>query len=242
MDPATIAALGVGAEVLKWLSSGSANRSATQAQSKNLDKAQQSIEQGNAKAIALQQPYLQNAGQDYGRLRDLIQGGYFTQPYGQTFTSQSYAPAGFSFSPAQGTASFSPWQPQGGPATFQPQALPLMPAYRPQAPMGPQAPTGQTPLPMDKAAVAQRAAEIIMRQSPAPMMSALTPSMSPQNTGLMGYNPQTGTGNPLANAGLKPQDPRLPTLQEYYTLKQRMPWLFGRSGPLEGGMPQGGMF
>lgn len=110
------------------LSGQNATREAAAAQKEALAKAFAAIEKGGAEARGYQKPYLEHAAEDYGQLRDLVQGGYFVQPYGKSFTSQSYAPQGFSFSPSAGKASFSSWQPQGGPATLTPQALPAMPA------------------------------------------------------------------------------------------------------------------
>lgn len=145
-DPATL--IGGGIAVMKfldWLNQGSSIDKAADKQYAALNQAQGAIQGYADKAENLQKPYTQNAGQDFQQMRGLVQSGFFQQPYGKSFTSQSYSPQGFSFNPGQGSASFAPWQPQGGPATFTPQALPTMPQFAPPpTPQTPQAGTPQT--------------------------------------------------------------------------------------------------
>jgi hypothetical protein len=122
-----------GAAFLNWLFNRNATDKAADRQFAALDKAHGAIQGAADKAMGYQQPYLENAGKDFSQMRGLVQSGFFQQPYGQSFQSQSYSPAGFSFNPSQGTASFSPWQPQGAPASFSGQGLPGLPALQPQA-------------------------------------------------------------------------------------------------------------
>lgn len=227
-----------------WLSKNGASNDAVGAQTDALNKAQGAIQQGADKAMGYQQPYLQNAGQDYARQRGLVQGGYYQTPYDKSFQGQSYAPSGFNFNPSQGGASFAPWQPQGGPASYTPARLPSQAGFAP--PSQPQQQQTQAPAqmpnPTNQAALQQQVYQIMLRENPQANMSQMQlPGPSPQNQGLMNYNPQTGQGNPLVGQGYKPPDPKIPTLQDYYNLVRTNPWIKGRSGPLEGGMPTGGL-
>lgn len=228
------------------LSGENAVKDATKAQQAALEKAMAAITGAADKGIALQAPYLKNAAADYEQLRGLVSRGFFQQPYGRSFTSQQYQPQGFSFNPLQGSASFTPWRPQGGPATFQAQALPGMPTMPTQTAPGPQvrppatAP-GQQITPgqgIDPAKVM----EVVMRNAPVSIGMTTPVGPSPQNGGLMGYNPQTGTGNPLVSEGYKPADPRMPSPQQMWQLYLANMATRGRSGPLEGGMPGRGLF
>lgn len=98
-----------------------------------LGQARGAIQGGADKAMSYQEPYLKNAGADFDQLRSLVQSGFFQQPYGRSFQSQSFQGPSFALNPSQGKASFSSWQPQGGPAGFNPMALPQMPQFQPPA-------------------------------------------------------------------------------------------------------------
>jgi len=228
------------------LSGENAIKDATKAQQAALEKALGAITGASDKGLALQKPYLENAADDYTRQRGLVNSGFFQQPYGRSFQSQQFSPQGYAFNPSQGSASFSPWRPQGGPAGFQAQGLPNMPQLpqRPAQPMQqvqpPQQPPQGTGL-VSGRPDPQQVMQVILRNMPQSQMMP-TPGFSPQNQGLMGYNPQTGQGNPLEDMGLKPADPRFPSPQTRYDIMARYPWVTGRSGPLEGGMPGGGRF
>jgi hypothetical protein len=228
------------------LSGENAIKDATKAQQAALEKALGAITGAADKGIALQAPYLKNAGRDYEQQRGLVQSGFFQQPYGKSFQSQQYSPQGFTFNPNQGQASFAPWRAQGGPAGFQAQALPnmpQMPAPQQQQQIQPrQNPVPQQGGPMQTTPDPAQVMQMVMRSMPQAQMTTNTPGQSPQNTGLMGYNPQLGTNSPLIGMGVKPPDPRLPSLQTRQSLLAMYPWLAGKSGPLEGGMPGGGRF
>jgi hypothetical protein len=128
MDPLTLALLMGGGTFLKWFLSNQANNQAAGRQNAALGQAQGAIQGAADKAMSYQEPYLKNAGKDFEQLRHLVQTGFFHQPYGKSFQSQSFQGPSFAFNPSQGKASFASWQPQGGPASFTPQALPGMPA------------------------------------------------------------------------------------------------------------------
>lgn len=209
---------------LKWLAGQSANEDATNKGLEALNQAQGAIQTAADKGIALQQPYLQHAGEDYARQRGLVQSGYFQTPYGQSFQPQQYAPSGFTMNPAQGMASFNPQSFQMN--SFTPQGLPPMPnlpAYQPppQTPQGPPLST-QPKIPTFQDQVHQTQPNV---------------PVSPQG-GLVGppiFNPQTGQNSPLGQ--FKPGDPRMPTVQDLVKiLLQRRP---GQSGPY--GMQRGGL-
>lgn len=231
------------------LSGENATKDATQAQLAALDKAFQAIQGYADKGVALQQPYTQNAGADFNKQRGLVQSGYYQQPYSQSFNPGQMQQTGFSFNPSQGGASFNQFQNKVN--SFTPQGLPSQADfYTPPAPKmtmapNPQAqqqvtPAGQAPS-VTPDAGAQRAYQMTMQGMSQPQMMQ-TPGVSPQNTGLMGYNPQTGQGNPLEAAGIKPKDPRMPTIQDWFMMRMQNPWMRGASGPLEGGMPGRGSF
>lgn len=119
------------------LSGQNAIKDATAVQQAALAKAFEVIQQYTSKAIEQQQPYTQHAGEDFNRMRGLVQSGYFQTP-GQGFTPpQRQAPNGFTMNPAQGMASFQPQTNQVN--SYTPQGLPPMPnmpAYQPPPPMG----------------------------------------------------------------------------------------------------------
>jgi hypothetical protein len=224
-----------GAAFLKWLAGNSANNTAMDRGYDALNKAQGAIEDYSNKAVALQQPYLQNAGADYARQRGLVQSGYYQTPYGQSFTPQQNTPQGFSFNPSQGSASFSPFQ--GLVNSFTPQGLPPMPNF--PAPQGPaQGPAQAGGLPKLSELVARSLQQQTRPVSPMPGMAG----GNVLNTSPTGnFNPQTGQNNPLTAMGVKPADPRFPTQWDLFQLAQKHPWLAGGSGPMEGGMPRGGL-
>lgn len=135
-SPAVGIVTGIGG-LLSWLNDNNANSDSMRSLMSALGQAQGVIQTGADKAIGLQQPYTQNAGNDFLRLRDMVQKGYFQTPMQGSFTSQMPANNGFTFNPNQGQASFNPFQQQGGPATFTPQGLPQMPSWPPPATQGP---------------------------------------------------------------------------------------------------------
>lgn len=217
------------ASFLKWLIGQNANSDATSQGYAALDKAQGAIQGAADKAIALQQPYLQNAGADYARQRGLVQSGYFQTPYGQSFHPQQYQPSGFTMNPSQGMASFSrqPFQTN----SFTPQGLPPMPnlpAYQPPAQQQPPN-TQMAPNPTDIVAMVNK----IINRDTGPITPLSTGSPTPM------YNPQTGQNTPLP---YKPADPRMPTLQDLITLLKNHPQ--GQSGPygMQGPTMQGRSF
>jgi hypothetical protein len=84
---------------------------------------------------------------------------------------------------------------------------------------------------------AQQAYQMMMRNNPAPMVMPNNPNL-PNG---MNYNPQTGTGNPLQQAGLIPQNANLAYQTMIANILARSPWMRGTSGTLEGGMPGKGL-
>jgi hypothetical protein len=233
--------LGGGIGLLKWLLANSANENSLNAMNAGFDGASNTIKDSHRIAMKYLQPYLENAGQDYLQQRGLVQSGYYQTPY-KSFQGQDRGPGqSFGFNPGQGRASFTPWQAQGGAPSFTPMGLPPRPSFQPPAPPQPTqpqpqgAPQGLTGVP------AQILYNVMQREMQIPPPSATTPGSSPQNQGLMSYNPQTGQGNPLTEQGIKPADPRMPSLQDLYNIMRLSPWTMGQSGPLEGGMPRGGL-
>lgn len=203
------------------LTGANATKDAMAAQQAALDKAMDVIMGASGKALDLQNPFMENAGADFSRQRGLINQGFFQAPYAKGFTSQQFTPQGYSFNPRAGQASFSPWRPQGGPATFQAQALPGLPAMPTVNPVTQQIAPGPGLIP-------QRAMEMVNQIRPeTPVPTQVPPGMNP---GLMGYNPQTGTGSPLTQIGAKPADPRLPTLEQFLALRAQNPNLRYGSG------------
>lgn len=139
--------------IMGSLSGANAITDAAKAQQEALKKAFDVINSYGQKSLNLQAPYLQNAGQDFARQKNLVQSGYYQTPYNQSFTPQQNKPQGFSFNPSMGGASFTP-QKQQGLMGYTPQGLPPMPqtpAY--QAPnmnmglMGGDTQNGGQPLP-----------------------------------------------------------------------------------------------
>jgi hypothetical protein len=139
MDPATLSMLiAGGGALLKYWNANRTNDKAADRQYAALGQAQGAIQGAADKAMGYQEPYLKNAGQDFNQFRNLVQSGFFQQPYGKSFQSQSFQGPSYAFNPSAGKATFASWQPQGGPASFAPMALPGMPAFTP-----PQTPGGQ---------------------------------------------------------------------------------------------------
>lgn len=126
---------------LNWLM----NRGTTEDSQKQLlqalGQAQGAIQTAADRGMSYQQPYLQNAGQDYTQLRGLVNSGYFQQPLQKGFTSQQAPTPSFGFNPSAGTATFGAFQ-AGAPGTFTPPSLPTVPnfgqSYQPPVPQGTQ--------------------------------------------------------------------------------------------------------
>lgn len=221
------------AAFLQWLAGQSANSTAVNTGLASLNQAQGAIQGAADKSIALQQPYTQNAGADYSRLRGLVQSGYFQTPYGQSFNPQQNRPNGFTMNPSQGMASFNPQSFQTN--SYTPQGLPPMPnlpAYQAPPPQAqPQAP--QTPV-FQPSSIADITKIISQARQPTQPLNPSSATPSPV------YNPQTGQNNPLGTQ-FKPADPRMPTIQDLILLLNKYP--VGGSGPygMTGGLMGGGM-
>lgn len=184
------------------LSGQSATREAAAAQKEALAKAFAAIQAGGAEARSYQKPYLENAAEDYGQLRDLVQGGFFVQPYGKSFTSQSYAPQGFSFNPSAGKASFASWQPQGGPATLTPQALPALPA-RPAKPAAPAAKPADPAMVRPNMNIPPSISDLVMDKAVGQVNSG---TVQNPPAGINFQDPRTAARNPYATGGNPSKD------------------------------------
>lgn len=112
--------------IMGSLSGANAITDGAKAQQAALQKAFDVINSYGQKSLNLQAPYLQNAGQDFNRQRNLVQSGYYQTPYNQSFTPQQNKPQGFSFNPSMGGASFTP-QKSAGLMGYTPQGLPPIP-------------------------------------------------------------------------------------------------------------------
>lgn len=201
--------MGESSPLFRKLSGEDATKDAAKAQQDAMKKAFDAIQAGGAEARSYQKPYLENAAEDYGQLRDLVQSGHFVQPYGRSFTSQSYAPQGFSFNPAGGKASFASWQPQGGPATFTPQALPALPA-RPAKPpvtastddvVGKYA-ARTTPMVRPNLNIPPSISELVMDKA---MEQVKSGTVQNPPAGVDFHDPRTAARNPYATGG-NPKD------------------------------------
>lgn len=148
MAEATGAALDAAGQFMSWLMNRGTTADTQQALLSALGQAQGAIQTAADRGMSYQQPYLQNAGQDYSQLRGLVNSGYFQQPLKKSFTSQQAPTPSFGFNPAAGVANFGAFQP-GAPGTFTPPSLPAVPnfgqSYQPPAQV--QQPQNQQPPP-----------------------------------------------------------------------------------------------
>lgn len=234
MDPQTATGVGTGvAGLLSWLNNNSSNSDSMQSLMSALGQAQGAIQTGADKAIGLQQPYTQNAGNDFLHLRDLVQKGYFQTPMQGSFTSQTPANNGFTFNPGQGSASFSPFQQQGGPATFTPQGLPQMPSWAPPAPQSPAMPQGG------------QTSNMSLRPSPTSQFqfNSSIPGINAPNS--QGQSPQQIAQTRLASMNASPADAMRQYLQTHIGSGPDAPYNGGQApqlnmpGPFVPGQIQG---
>jgi hypothetical protein len=192
-----------------WLSGGSAYEKGANIQVDAINKAAELIRAAGKQATDAKKPYTEHAAEDYSQLRDLVQGGFFVQPYGKSFTSQSYSPQGFSFDPSKGSASFTPWQPQGGPATFTPQALPELPKKPAPAPTQMVRPNAM-PMPSLSELVMDMGASQVKQNTPQNMPAGFDVHnprpVNPYAAGMRGgdlpYSPQALGNYPLSIADI----------------------------------------
>lgn len=134
MVPLIIGAGIVASSFIKSLMQKAASGQATAAELQALQQGLSEIKNAGNQGLMAQQPYMQHAGEDFDRQRQLVQSGYFQTPYNQSFTPNQNKPQGFSFNPSQGGASFTP-QKSAGLMGYTPQGLPPMPTLNPyQAP------------------------------------------------------------------------------------------------------------
>lgn len=130
---------------LNWLINKDTTSDAKEQLLAALGQAQGAIQTATDRGMSYQQPYLQNAGQDFSQLRGLVNSGWFQQPLQKSFTSQQAPTPSFGFNPSTGVANFGAFQ-QGAPGTFSPPSLPAIPNFGQPMPVTSTPQQQQTPV------------------------------------------------------------------------------------------------
>lgn len=190
----------------EWLSGAGSVRDAGRQQQAGIASGMDTIKQGGKDAMALLAPYLKGGAEDYGRLRDMTNSGYFNQAYPGSYQPPA-PPQAASYKPTWNpmTQSYSNPGRQAYQAPTQDRVQMMsLPQFKSAAPP-PQAPNSTQVSPPNAGPKmgldVNKIMDIIMRTNPAPMQQneiappqiqdALGSQNPASNPNWIGRNPQT---------------------------------------------------